>query len=111
MTPELKFSEFFEELGGIDNLRLMANLRDVEYRSGFCPPHSILPDTVKFTVGWEKQVTFSVAKYRSHFCPPIDEEFYYYVYISEYCWRLKLSEIRSHLSHLIKHHTGNEIFF
>lgn len=100
MTPESKFNEFFEELGGIDNLRLMVNLRNVEYNKPYFGQ-----DRVTFTVGWERQVTFNVV-----IGPPIDDLYYYYLYINEYCWRLKLSEIRSHLSHLIKHHTGNEIF-
>lgn len=106
MTPESKFSEFFEELGGIDNLRLMVNFRNVEYDKRINDR-----DTVTFTVGWKNQVTFNVVKSKSYYGPPLEEEYYYYLYLEKFCWRLEQSEIRSHLSSLIKYHTGNEIFF
>lgn len=105
MTQESKFNEFFEELGGIEYLKLMVNMKDIKYDKRIHPL-----DTVTFTVGWDKQITFNVTINKSYLGPPIEEKYYYYLYSSEYCWRLRLSDIKTYLSDLIKYHTGNEIF-
>ena len=105
MKPESRFNEFFEELGGIDNLRLMVNLKDVKYDKRIYPY-----DTVEFTVGWERQVTFTVIRDQSLFGPPIEGKYNYSLHFAGFCLRMGRSDIKTCLSDLIKHHTGNEIF-
>ena len=54
MTQESKFNEFFEELGGIDNLKLMVNMGDIMYgeENGF--------PAMYFTLGWKNRAHFRV---------------------------------------------------
>lgn len=108
MTLESNFSEFFQELGGIDNLRLMVNLRSVMYGEAHgCP-------AVDFTVGWEKRFDLRIIKGNSvSKCGREDKYNYYFVYCGKggATFLIRSYEVKEQMSGIIKRNTGNEISF
>jgi len=105
MTQESKFNEFFEELGGIENLKLMVNMGDIMYgeENGF-------PE-MYFTLGWKNRAHFRVIG-RNYSQGHSNYTCIYYIYIDkeETPYLMRRERIRVQMPILIKHHTGNEIF-
>lgn len=107
MTQESMFSEFFEELGGIDNLKLMVNIRNIVYGEVNKSP------AVDFTLGWVKRAEFRVIREKSiYFNEDKEHGDNYFVYLDglRTTFLMKKWEIRIQMSNLIKHNTGNDIF-
>ena len=108
MSTEQTLSEFFEELGGIDNLKLMVNIRNIIYGEVHKSP------AVDFTLGWEKRAEFRIIRKKSFYFYESEEDGdNYFIYVSglRTTFLMKRGEIRSQMSNLVRHHTGYEIFF
>ena len=108
MTQESKFNEFFEELGGIDNLKLMVNIRNIIYGEVHKSP------AVDFTLGWGKRAEFRIIRKKSFYFYESEEDGdNYFIYVNglRTTFLVKRIGIRAQMSLLIKLHTGYEIFF
>lgn len=108
MTQESKFNEFFEELGGIDNLKLMVNIKNIIYGEVHRSP------AVDFTLGWEKRAEFRIIRKKPfHFYEGEENGDNYFIYVNglRTTFLVKRIGIRTQMSNLVRHHTGYEIFF
>lgn len=100
-----EFSEFFDELGGIENLKLMVNMREIVYGEILQSP------AVDFTIGWGKRFEFRVLKRKSMYSGYSDNFYNYFVYVKEGTYLIYPFEIKSQMPSIIKHKTGYEINF
>ena len=108
MSTEQTFSEFFEELGGIDNLKLMLNIRNIIYGEVHKSP------AVDFALGWEKRAEFRIIRKKPfYFYEGEEDGDNYFIYVDglRTTFLMKRREIRAQMSNLVRHHTGYEIFF
>jgi len=108
MSNEQIFSEFFGELGGMDNLKLMVNVRNVIYGEVRKSP------AVDFTLGWEKRAEFRVIKRPPSYpyeCTEDGDNYFIYLEGVKTVLLVNRIGIAAQMSLLIKLHTGYEIFF
>lgn len=92
----------------MNNLKLMVNIRDIVYSEVRKSP------AVDFTVGWEKRAEFRVIRRKAlYFYESKERGDNYFVYLNgvRTTFLMKKGEIKIYFPNLIKHHTGNEIFF